>query len=597
MSGRIPLRRRLTRRGVLVAAALALVGTALALGPKLLGDRDRYVPGEKVEGITNELERTGRADESIRFVDVTREAGVDFVHFAGGRRSAQLPEDVGSGVAWGDFDDDGDPDLFVVDFAGPLAGGDAAPAGPGGCRLYRNDGGGHFTDVTAAAGIGWVGPALGALWFDGDGDGRDDLLLTTFGRIVYFHNDGGGRFSDQSKAAGFAAADGFWTGAAAADPDGDGDLDVYVCGYVKYRFREEDRTATAPQYGEETPFTINPSSYPPERNLFFRNRGGGRFEEAAEELGISNPEGRSFSAVWSDFDDDGRVDLYVANDVSDNVLYRNTGDGLFEDVSHPAQVADYRGAMGLATGDADGDGAIDLFITHWIAQENGFYRNATAAGERLRFDDVADRVGLGQSTLDFIGWGTVFEDFDADGWLDLYMANGSTFQDRADPSKLVAMSDQLFRWSPREGRYVDVAPLPGGARLAPEVGRGVAAADFDADGKVDLAVSRNGGPARLLRNVSPGPATLALQLEQPGPNKRALGARIEVDAGGRRLVREVGAGGSYLGHSWVGQAIGTGGAAVTEVRVRWPDRTVESFGPRTPGRHLLRRGEGKGVGK
>ena len=307
---------------------------------------------------------------------------------------------------------------------------------------------------------------------------------------------------------------------------------------------------------------------------------------------MANPDGRSLSVVWSDFDDDGRPDLYVANDVSDNAMYRNTGDGFFEDVSHAAGGADYRGAMGLASGDYDGDGRFDLFITHWLAQENGLYRNLASP---LRFEDVADRNGLGQQTLDFVGWGTVFEDFDADGDLDLAMTNGSTLQRSDDPTKLVPMPDQLFESLGAGKGFREVSPFAG-KRAEPECGRGMAAADVDRDGLVDLVVTRNGGAPRLLRNVGHG-RTLSIRLSQPGPNPKAIGAKLIVRSGTASQVREIAAGGSYLSQSFAEAVFGLGGLgghdAAEDVVVRWPDGVVESFGSRSAGALLLRRGDGK----
>jgi len=567
---------------------------ALALSPMLMRRHDSYVPGGAVEGITNELDRSRESSASIRFADRTTAAGIDFVHFAGGKRSTQLPEDVGSGAAWGDFDGDGLPDLFLVDFAGPLGGKESSLAKLRGNRLYRNNGNGTFQDVTESSGLSWSGAGIGAIWFDADGDGRDDLFVTTFGENLYFHNDGG-HFSNRTRESGLGGIRGFWTGAAAADFDGDGRLDLYVCGYVKYELRKGDLSKKAPQYGEETPFTLNPSSYKPERNLLYRNLGGGRFEEIAAERGVDNSGGRSFSAIWCDFDDDGWPDLYVANDVSDNVLYRNTHDGFFEDVSHSAGVADYRGAMGLATGDVDGDGQPDLAITHWIAQENALYINRTVAGA-LHFVDSADQWGLGQSTLDFVGWGAVFEDFDGDGLLDLFVTNGSTFQNRSDPSKLIEMPDQYFRNRGGAAGFVQVAPFGNGIIPVPAVGRAAAAADWNRDGKIDLIATRNGAAPLLLSNESPGPAPLVVKLEQPGTNRRAIGARVTLRSGSHRQLREVQAGGSYLGQSFPELFFGLGAERESgPVRVRWPDRTEEEFGSLPAGgRFLLRRGAGRG---
>ena len=583
---RISLQRRLTRRPVLIVIAVAVVATAAVLGRNLLRNGNTYVPGTSVDGVTRELDRDAARESNLIFEDRTRAAGLDTVHFGGGIRSSQLPEDMGSGAAWGDYDNDGDPDLYLVDFAGPLT--DAAPTGNGN-RLYRNNGDGSFTDVTVESGTGWQGRGLGALWFDADGDGHDDLYLTAFGTNTLYHNDGDGTFSDHTESSGLGGIPGFWTGIAAADADGDGWLDLYVCGYVDYDADANDAAGTSSRYGGDMPFTLNPSSFRATPNLFYRNLGDGRFEELAAEIGVSNSEGRSLGVLWSDFNDDGWPDLYVANDVSDNVLFLNDGSGFFEDGSHAAGVADYRGAMGLATGDVDGDGRRDLMVTHWMAQENALYRHSNDTP--LRFQDSADRFGLGQSSLDDVGWGVALTDFDGDGDPDLFIANGSTVQQLDQPLLLVPFLDRLFENLGGTEGFHDVPKILAGSATSPANGRSVAVADWDRDLAPDLVVTRNGGPPLLLRNATPAVEWMVLTVEQDGANPRAIGARIQVESETGALSAEVQAGGSYLGQSFPEFAFPHDRDAV--VTVRWPGGPTETFPtPGTPGRQSLRRGEG-----
>lgn len=534
-----------------------------------------YEAGENIEGIVSSLARDLPADRpSVDFADATADSGIAFRHFDGAR-STQLPEDMGSGAAWGDYDGDGLPDLFLVD-SGPIGeSGDATHSSMWSNRLYHNQGGGRFRDVSEESGLKAAMIGMGAAWGDWNDDGRLDLVVTGFGELKLYRNDDGMSFTDVTHAAGLDRFSGFWSGASWADIDNDGDLDLYVCGYVQYRFRAEDRARGARQYQAVVPYTLNPSSYPPERNLLFRNDGNGVFAEVASEAGVDNPDGRSLAAAWCDFDEDGHVDLYVANDVSDNALFHNRGDGTFEDVSHSAWVADYRGAMGLAVGDWDGDGDQDLFVTHWIAQENALYSNLKIAfgnekpSEGLRFMDVADMVGLGQIALDTIGWGTFFFDYDNDGGPDLFVANGSTFQDAGDPTKLVPMKSFLFWNGGIERGFFDLAPVSGEAFAKPRVMRGAAFADYDRDGDLDVVLVTHGGEALLLRNDGGDRnAWIEVEARSPRRNRFGVGARVTVRAGESSQTIEIGSQASYLSQSPYEAHFGLGSAEqVDEIEV------------------------------
>jgi hypothetical protein len=597
-------------RLLLAGGALAFVGVALLF--VLARPRPApYVPGTDAANsaeITRSLERPvtpasagngavpPAAEMQVRFTDAAEAAGIRFRHFHG-RRSTQLPEDMGSGAAWGDFDGDGDPDLFLVNATGPLTASESEHArSPARSALYRNDGGGRFTDVTEAAGASVRGLGMAAAWGDYDGDHDLDLFVTRFGTNVLLRNEGGARFTDVSAAAGVAGVTGFWSGASWADYDKDGDLDLYVCGYVRYEPPRGDLAhVMTSQFKSLVPFTLNPSSYAPERNLLYRNDGS-VFREVAREAGVANPEGRSLSASWSDFDRDGWPDLYVANDVSDNAMFRNEGYGRFRDVSHSAWVADYRGAMGLGIGDWDNDLDFDIFVTHWIAQENAIYVNEkgrlkTSADAPLRFVDQADVLGLGHIALDKIGWGTFFFDYDNDGRLDLFVANGSTFQKDSDPSRLVPMRNQLF-WNAGEVGFYEVGERSGAPFAVENVGRGAAFADYDADGDLDIALTTNGGAARLLRNDG-GNAShwLRVVLRGAGSSPRgaggraprtstyATGALVQICAGSLRQLREVGDASSYLSQAPPGEAFFGLGSATTvdSLEVVWPSGQRQVF--------------------
>ena len=587
----MPKLRPASRRKQLIlrysALSLLVVAGATAAAVLLLRQpQEKYSPGGPIEGVTSDLQRDLPAGRpAVSFVDQTSQAGIDFRHFAGAR-SSQLPEDMGSGAAWGDYDNDGYFDLYICDIAAPLtASPEERAASPGGNRLYHNNRDGTFTDVTSRAGVGFKGLSMGAAWADYDNDGWLDLAVTAYGEVIVYRNRGDGTFEDVSARAGFAGFEGFWSGASWADYDNDGNADLYICGYIQYESRPEYSGKTSKQYAQVIPFTLNPSSYKPERNLLFHNNGDGTFSEVAAEAGVGNPAGRSLSAAWADYDLDGLPDLYVANDVSDNALFRNRGDGTFEDVSHPAWAADYRGAMGLAVADWDNDGDSDIFVTHWIAQENGFYWNLVRSaspsetGPRLKFTDIADMLGLGQISLNDIGWGTSFLDYDNDGRLDLFVVNGSTFQREEDPSLLVAMRNRLFWQKSPEDGFFDVSTVSGEALSEERVSRGAAFADYDNDGDIDIFIVNHQAAPTLLRNENDTENHwLKVRVTCVQSNRSCLGARVEIQTPLGKQRRELGAQSSYLSQNALEAHFGLGSAAsVKQVRVVFPSGVVRTL--------------------
>lgn len=545
--------------------------------------------GETAPEITDQLARVGSGEAPVPiWTDVTRAAGLGGFRSFAGERTSQLPEDMGAGAAWGDFDSDGDEDLFLVAAGGSLSLPQESWAPS---RLYENLGNGTFRPVAGFPEIRILG--MGAAWGDADGDGDLDLAVAGYRSLLLLRNEGNGRFSRDER---FPAPDGYWAGLAWADFDRDGDLDLYVCGYVRYEPPADGEGRTSLQSGRSVPYTLNPASYEPESNLLLANRGDGTFEDVALLWGVSNPEGRSLSALWHDFDDDGWLDLYVANDISDNALFLNQRGETFEDAALAAWVADYRGAMGLAAGDWNRDGDDDLFVTHWVAQENALYdsrlRTApptakqgllTAGGgprKQLRFQDVATPMGLGAIALPLVGWGTEFADFDGDGWLDVVVANGSTLEDRRDSRRLEPQKP-LLMWN-RQGRdFYDLAPqAPPLSR--PRVSRGLALSDYDRDGDLDLLLVHLDGGAQLLRNDMQRGHWLELRLRQKlagGALGQGEGATAVAWVGDVPLRRSA-TGVSYLSQSTRTLHFGLGAAErVDRLEVRWPGGRVESFGP------------------
>jgi TolA-binding protein len=590
-------------------AALVLIGFLVTWRIRKESEPEEYKPGEASTDVTSTISDqaarkptaatqpvriadTSRLADALRdpgrklppgapeprFTDVTKLAGLsDFRQFQGGRTS-QLPEDMGSGVAWGDFDNDGFEDLFVVSGGGSL---DLPPAQRAPSILYRNLGNGRFEKVQDFPDTRIIGMA--AAWGDYNNDGWLDLIVTGYDTILLYRNEHGHLVPDKH----MPSPKGFWAGAAWGDYNRDGYLDLYVCGYVKYVPGKGAAAGNSQQFGKEVPFTLNPASYEPERNLLFRNNGNGTFTEVAGALGVANPQGRSLSALWHDFNGDGWLDLYVANDISENKLYLNRN-GKFVDAGRSAWVEEYRGSMGLAAGDFDRDGDDDLFISHWIAQQYALYQSLLSeqklgggAEKELHFTDVAEMRGIGQPSMQSVGWGASFVDFDSDGWPDLVVANGSTFElKETSPRKLAPMPSFLF-WNARGEYFHDLAPwnLSLGQ---PHVSRGLAVADYNNDGAMDIAIVDHGEGVRLLRNDVPHGNWVEFRLHSrvpgsPAPLGFGDGATVVAWVGGTQLRRTV-TSASYLSQDTRRVHIGLGSAGkVDRLEVRWLRGRVETW--------------------
>lgn len=522
------------------------------------------------------------------FTNVTKEAGLASFHQFAGARTSQLPEDMGSGVAWGDFDNDGLEDVFVVSGGGPL---NAPVSQLAPSVLYRNLGNGRFEKVKGFPDLRIHG--MGASWGDYDNDGRLDLVVTSYDRIYLFHNNGDGTFTDVSHQTGLDRYRGFWAGASWGDYNRDGYLDLYVCGYVQYKPASDKNGTTSEQFGMDVPYSLNPASFHPERNLLFRNNGNGAFTEVGKELGVSNPEGRSLVALWHDFNGDGWPDLYVANDISENKLYINHH-GKFVDAGKDAWVEEYRGSMGLAAGDFDRDGDDDLFISHWIAQGFALYQNLLSeqrdksGKSELHFTDVAATTGVGEPSMQRVGWGTSFVDIDSDGWLDLLVANGSTFEDKqTNPHRLVPMPSFLF-WNAQGDFFHDLAPWNRNFSQ-PHVSRGLAVADYNNDGAMDVAIVDQGEGVRLLRNDIPQGHWAEFRLHNRVPPSNAPlgfgdGATVIAWVKGVQLRRTVGSS-SYLSQDSHRIHIGLGSASkIDRLEVRWARGAPETWTSLAAGR-------------
>ena len=534
-----------------------------------------------IDGLTSVLTKDVSKEEvPIHFKEVSRSVGINFHHMPTPRRSL-LPEDMGSGVACGDFDSDGYPDLFFINYADQTKASLTSESEKARCQLFRNASGKRFDDVTDIAGVGFVGAGMGAAWGDYDNDHDLDLYVTANGNNVLYENQGDGSFLDVTTKTGVQDSR-FSTGCSWCDYDKDGDLDLYVCNYVTFSHGENASIESSIQHPYEQPFTLNPSSYKAQRNALFRNNGDGTFDETGVNAGVADPNSKSLSASWVDIDNDGWSDLYVANDVSKNDVFRNKRDGTFEDIGMASLSADYRGAMGIGAADFDNDLDQDLFITHWIAQENALYQNmkisssplGTTTG-KLWFLDAADQFGLGQSSLDMIGWATGFSDFNNDGLRDLWVVNGSTFEDSEDHSLLLPQKPVIY-WNRSEDGFVDVARYASADLAHPLVGRGGATLDFNRDGAMDLVIVSHGGRALLFQNVSKSCGNwLKIKLHQTENNMYAVGGRAYVTAGDTTQMGEVGASSSYLSQDESVLHFGIGTAdKIDLIRIVWPDGEV-----------------------
>jgi tetratricopeptide (TPR) repeat protein len=510
---------------------------------------------------------------AVRFVDVTAEAGIDFVHTSGRSGRKYGVETIGSGAAFWDYDGDGRVDLFVVNSAalpGYRAGAKASDA------LYHNEGRGRFAEVAAQAGLADTSYGMGCTTGDYDNDGDPDLFVSNFGLNALYRNEGrrgtGWRFADVTGRTILGQERGWHTGCAFADYDLDGDLDLYVATYLDYSFEGDllDQGGRLQRPRRH----LAPTEYPGQRDYLYRNDGAEHFVDATREAGLYTLEGRQLGALFLDFDEDGDPDLFQADDATPNLLYRNEGNGRFTEIGLTAGVAYNRagkpeGSMGVAAADVDGDGWQDLAITNFQWESNTLYRNL---GKGL-FRDESLEAGIGATSLGRLGFGINFFDADNDGDLDLFVANGHIDEDieRFDPQATYAQR-HLFYLNDGRGYFAEVTDQAGPGLARPGVGRGSAVADFDDDGDLDLFILNSGQPAVLLRNdTPPGNHWLALRLRGTRSNRSGYGARVALHAGGRVQRAESRSSASYLSQDDPRLFFGLGAQTRAElIEIRWP---------------------------
>ncbi len=517
------------------------------------------------------------SDQSIHFVDVTAQLGVTFRHTDGRSGQKYFVEPLGSGVALFDYDNDGALDIYFVNGCDlptppyPPAGGGETGGNPARNALYRNDGE-RFTDVTDVAGVGDSGYGLGCCVGDYNNDGFDDLYVTNFGPNVLYRNNGDGTFTDVTAQTGVGGEE-LSSGCAFADYDNDGFLDVYVVNYVQFRLEENPKCS---RQGVLTYCT--PEAFQGAADRLYHNNGDGTFSDVTRTAGLYAPGGKGLGVVWGDYDNDGDLDIFVANDTTPNFLYRNNGDGTFQDVALFAGVAlseegrAYSG-MGANFGDFDNDGYLDIVVTNFQDQPNSLYHN-----ERNGFfTDVSFAKGLGEASLPYLAWGVDFVDFDNDGWLDVFVANGHLDDNIAeiDPIGTYAQRNQLFL-NHQGMSFSDVSDDGLSVR---KVSRGAAFGDIDNDGDVDIVVSNLNDSPTILRNETAGENRwLIIKLVGTQCNRNAIGSRVKVVVGEQAQTREVKSGSGYLSQNDLRLHFGLGDAeSVDRIEVKWADGKVETL--------------------
>ena len=517
---------------------------------------------------------------SVQFVDVTRQSGINFHLTCGGPEKRYIMESLCGGIAFFDYDNDGWMDILLVQ--GSTLEDHRAGKDPLLFRLYHNNHDGTFTDVTGKTGLARHGWGMGVAIGDYDNDGWEDVYITTLTGGALFHNNGNGTFTDTTASSGLDDHGEWGTSAAFGDYDNDGRLDLYVANYVELDLSHLPEFGSGPncQY-RGIPVSCGPRGLKGARDRLYLNNGHGTFTDVTEKLGIDPDSYYGLGVTWGDFNNDGRPDIYIANDSSPSLLYQNNGDGTFSEVGLAAGVSlDSDGreqaGMGVDLGDYDNDGWLDLTKTNFSDDNNNLYHN----NRNGTFDDRAGPAGIAPLTYPFLGFGTRFLDFDNDGWKDIIVANGHVNpQVDGFPLGISYAERTLLFHNLRNGKFEEIAQISGTALKLKKVSRGLAVADFENNGSPGVMISHLDDSPALLRNDG-GNRNHWIRIKTVGTksNRDGFGARVAVTSAGATQIDEVRANSSYLSASDPRLLFGLGDSSrVDRIVIRWPSGTVDEI--------------------
>ncbi len=518
------------------------------------------------------------ADDKVIFTDITDASGITFKHVFAPEKKYIL-ESMSGGVALFDYDNDGWLDIYFVNAPTVATINELHSARS---ELWHNNKNGTFTDVTEKAGVGFPGFGMGVCAGDYDNDGWEDLYVTCFGANRLYRNNGNSTFTDVAAKA--SVTDPRWsTGAAFGDYNNDGLLDLFVSNYVDFDLK------ALPEFGkgktcqfQAMPVQCGPQGLKGAGDSLFRNNGDGTFTDVSKQAGVSDTEKLfGLGVAWCDFNEDGLVDLYVANDTGANYLYQNNGNGTFTEIGLLSGVAfseegKAQASMGVAIGDYDHRSKSNLFVTNFSDEYNAFYRHEKS----FAFADVSYASQTGRASLPYVGWGCGFLDYDNDGWLDLLVVNGHVYpQLAAAKSKIAYAQRKLFYRNNRNGTFAEIAAEVSSALMEPSVSRGAAFGDLDNDGDVDIVINNLDGAPTILRNDGGNKNNfLVLNLIGSKSNRSAFGARVKVTAGDLAQVAERRSGGSYISQNDTRLHFGLEQRAkIDAIEIRWPSGTIGKY--------------------